>query len=234
MFKKQKKMFVLMLVYVAVAFSPQSIAQQLTESSSKQKSDFCGTTRDMKYFNVNQSLAPITTPVELLQLLKKFHDCFALLDANFVNDNVLLQLYPQGLLNQASPDDTGDKAIRKSILFNKETQLAGEVKFRVMPQGRLWGSLQYGLNSANTLFSAELIEKFLVPSSSGSDPFGPGVVPSTNETLYAMGKRPRATHPKGYFEYSHTNETSYCRSRISVRLNKNGVASYIDLMQQEK
>lgn len=177
----------------------------------------------------------ITTPTTMLQLVRRLHEGFGATDGRFIRHELLKQLFPQGEITQSWPFGTNDTTTWKNIKFSLQSELAGSLNLSSADREHfIWGTVHYKVDPANTSFTADLVEKYLVPNSLGKDPFGPGTVPATNETFDSMSRRPRPTHPKGYFEYWDIRKTSTCESKLYVRLNQNGLLWTIDLSQESK
>lgn len=186
-----------------------------------------------------QQLSPAKTPVEFLQLLRKLHDNFLLLDAGFIEDANLLRLFEPGAVKQSWPYGKQSKSVFKSLVADPSSSILGSLPIQFMATGTknvFFGSLTVGANTPTPLnpYTSDLIEQYLVPDVKGSNPLAPGNFSPSNENIEASIRQSRATHSKGNFQYQSVNETALCRSNVSVRLEKDGTVWDINLSQEVK
>lgn len=182
-----------------------------------------------------RELAPATTPAELLQLLRKFHDKFLLLDPGFIEDANLLRLFGPGEVRLGAPIKR-DIATRKMFVPVSDSALGNAVEIRIssarIPEF-IAGGVSFSLGTEFSSYTADLIEQYLMPDVQGEDPLRNPNNLAPNENMDAAARRPRATHPKGYFFYKQIKKVGACRSILSVRLHGNGTLWDIELNQQE-
>lgn len=187
-----------------------------------------------------QQLPPATTPEEMLQLLRKLHDNFLLLDPSLIEDENLIRLFGFGEAQQKWPYGKNDDTIWKYFIPDVSGSLSGiRVRMDFTRKSHENGEFVAGgisfesQTSSSSSYTADLIEKHLVPDVKGVDRFAPGF-PMTNENIEASARRPRATHPKGYLEYKQIHETRLCRSILYARLRLDGTLRDIQVNQNLK
>ncbi len=178
-----------------------------------------------------QQLKPATNLVELMQLLNSIHDQALLIDPYFMEDENILRLFGQGRIEERK-DPSG-------VLDSKRFFSSGNNPFQFLiritssPKPPGYGSLTIGDYKLAMPLGHELIEMHLMPGVQGSDPLHP-LKPMTNEAREIAGRRPLATHPKGYWVYATSNTTIDHDASLIVDLDRNAQVLNIKLTQKEE
>ena len=181
-----------------------------------------------------KQLTPARTPVELLQLLRKLHDNYLLLDPGFMEDANVLRLFGPGTVKQVWPYGKQDEITWKNFLPDAESSLATAIRFlsRLHGEEYIFGDINLTPISPASAYPADLVEQHFLHGVKGEDPLSP-YKGKTNEAMDAAARRPRPTHPKGYFEYQLFNQAGLCSSKVLVRMKQNGTLLEISLEQKK-
>lgn len=201
-----------------------------------------GCSPDSVIRNESENEISIVTAEQLLLKLREIHENFLLLDKAFINEKNLKttfglaqRYYPPPL---DIPEDL-DFHIQpaRSGLLQTDIHFSTAVFYRDKPRSR--DSYLYVRPDDNSnSYAADLIERTIAKDIVGRDLLREAALGLSDvwvsHAIENFSLRPPALHPKGYLEYRDVFENEYCKSTLSVSLDRAGKVFSIDISQKEK
>jgi hypothetical protein len=184
----------------------------------------------------------IVTAEQLLLKLREIHENFFLLDNAFINEKNLKtafglaqRYYPPTL---DIPEDL-DFHIQpaRSGLLQTDIHFSTAVLYRDKPRSRDSYIYVRPYDYSNS-YAADLVERTIAKDIVGRDLLREAALGLSDvwvsHAIENFSLRPPALHPKGYLEYRDVFENEYCKSTLSVSLDRAGKVFSIDISQKKK
>ncbi|ALU90632.1 hypothetical protein Hrubri_3473 [Herbaspirillum rubrisubalbicans M1] len=184
----------------------------------------------------------IVTAEQLLLKLREIHENFLLLDKAFINEKNLKTTF--GLTQRYYPpplDIPEDLDFRiqpaRSGLLQTDLHFSTAVFYRDKPRSRASYIYVRPYDDSNS-YAADLVERTIAKDIVGRDLLREAALGLSDvrvsHAIENFSLRPPALHPKGYLEYRDVFENEYCKSTLSVSLDRAGKVFSIDISQKER